>query len=125
MPGYVSFTTTSFSWQGERAANGVIVGGRRGVHAAAEHVRTRALPRTPLDRGPLRESATVQDSTSKLNPASSVVYDTPYAVKQHEDASLNHSEGEDHFLSKTVADERATAMALIAQSVRSGIVSGA
>lgn len=115
---------SQFTWEGERAANGVIVGGRRGVRRGAEHIRTRALPRTPIDRGPLRSSATVQESTSVITPAASVVYDTPYAVRQHEDASLNHDQGEDHYLSKTVEAERATVIQIIGQAVRDGIVSG-
>lgn len=77
------------------------------VAEAAEALLTDTTPRVPLDEGPLAQSGRVTHDPASLTSA--VSYDTPYAVVQHEDTTLNHpQQGEAKFLERTM-NERARA----------------
>jgi len=70
-----------------------------GVNLVAERTRAVATPLTPLEYGDLRSSLTVQQASeqeSKIEAA--VSSDLPYAVRQHEDLSLRHDDGQAKFL---------------------------
>lgn len=58
------------------------------VHDAAETLLTEANQTAPHSKGPLRLSGNVSDDGHKA--VSAVSYDTPYAVRQHEDTRLRH-----------------------------------
>jgi hypothetical protein len=76
-----------------------------GVAEAAEALLTDTNPRVPLDEGPLAQSGMVTHDPANLTSA--VSYDTPYAVRQHEDTTLHHpQQGEAKFLERTM-NERA------------------
>lgn len=59
----------------------------------------RSNERVPVDTGELRSSGTV----TPTDDGSIISYDTPYAVKQHEDMALNHPRGgQAKFLEATI-----------------------
>lgn len=67
-------------------------------------VKTNSVARTPWKEGILAGSHTVQRGDREVvlgvgGPAA------PYAKRQHEDATLHHERGEDHFLEKAANDE--------------------
>ena len=62
----------------------------RGVHDATEELLTVANQRVPHDKGTLQRSGTASFDDTKISGA--VAYDTPYAVRQHEDTSLHHDD---------------------------------
>jgi hypothetical protein len=75
----------------------------KAVREVAEDALTESNDRIPVDEGDLRRSGEVTAFPEEL--AAAITYDTPYAVKQHEDPTINHPrQGEHHFLEKAVED---------------------
>jgi hypothetical protein len=89
------------------------------VAEAAETLLTDTNPRVPLDEGPLAQSGRITHDPANLTSA--VSYDTPYAVKQHEDTTLNHpQQGEAKFLERTMHERARTYGDTMAARVRKG-----
>lgn len=89
----------------------------RGIALAAEHIIGEAITRAPREEGDLRRSGDYDLDPIKLE--ASVYFDTPYAVKQHEDLSLRHiGEGEAKYLENALNAEAGTARQIIAKSMR-------
>lgn len=91
-------------------------GKRRGMLLGGEHVLGVSNERVPHEEGDLERSGAVsQDSEGRT----AISYDTPYAVKQHEDTSLNHDPGRQaKFLESALASERETVLNIVAQAIR-------
>lgn len=86
-----------------------------GVRLGAEHVLTEANTIVPHDEGTLERSGTVdsEDTTAAVS------YNTPYAVRQHEDLTLYHQgKGQPKWLENTMATEARTVGDVIAQAIR-------
>jgi hypothetical protein len=66
----------------------------RGVTDAAETLLTEANHTVPHVLGTLERSGTVSVDDAKV--AAAVSYDTPYAVRQHEDTGLRHPDPTQH-----------------------------
>lgn len=101
------------------ATAGIRAGAERGVRLAAEHLLTEANKTVPHDEGTLERSGEtgVQADGSKVR--GSVSYDTPYAVRQHEDMTLHHDgKGQSKWLENTMASEADTVGAIIATAIR-------
>ena len=69
----------------------VAAGSRKGVWMALDHLLSVSKEQVPLDEGTLQFSGAVDVNDDGTE--GSVSYDTPYAVKQHEDQSLSHQRG--------------------------------
>lgn len=86
---------TDLRWtQDNRAAStaALIAAFAEGMSEAAAELLTDANADVPLDEGTLEASGhSVPATAGRLQAA--VYYDTPYAVRQHEDATLNHPNG--------------------------------
>lgn len=63
----------------------------RGVALAAEHILGESKKRVPIEEATLERSGTVSTDPGTFTAA--VSFDTPYAVKQHEDMTLRHDRG--------------------------------
>lgn len=75
----------------------------KAVREVAEDGLTEANDRVPYEEGTLSRSAEVVHVPADTRAA--ITYDTPYAVKQHEDPTLNHPrQGEPYWLERTVED---------------------
>jgi hypothetical protein len=61
-----------------------------GLKLAGEHILQLSRQRVPIEEGTLERSGEVSDDGA-LTVA--VSYDTPYAVRQHEDLTLRHAAG--------------------------------
>lgn len=71
----------------------------------AEDCLREANRTVPLEEGTLARSGTVQVDPATMRAA--VGYDTPYAVRQHEDPTLRHDAGRrHHWLERTVEENR-------------------
>jgi hypothetical protein len=81
----------TFRWDGESAATRMIKGAARGLHILGEHVLLISNDRVPLDEATLQRSGEVHVDEETLE--ASITYDTEYAVRQHEDLTLNHPNG--------------------------------
>ncbi len=98
------------------------------VYAAGNTVMTEAKERAPLDHGDLRGSGYVTVPEVKRTEASCEIgFGGPardYAVRQHEDTSLNHTEGEARFLANALAHKEGEALDVMRKLMREGIKGG-
>ena len=91
----------------------------RGLVMAGEHILNVSNSQVPHEDGDLERSGVVTQS-SPSDKTVAISYDTPYAVRQHEDLSLRHDAGRNaKFLSNACSSEAKTAGRLIAQAVKS------
>ena len=88
----------------------------RGLERAGEHVLKLARDRVPIEEGTLERSGMV---SSDGQGTVAVSFDTPYAVRQHEDLSLRHDGGRQaKYLESAVGESRQEIAALVAAAVR-------
>ncbi|TQJ60482.1 minor capsid protein [Arthrobacter sp. SLBN-83] len=94
----------------KRAAN-------RGLALAAEHVLGESNKTVPIEEATLERSGTTSTDKSRLRAA--VSYDTPYAVKQHEDLTLRHDAGRSaKYLENALNSEVPAVREIIAQTIK-------
>lgn len=67
------------------------VGANRGLRLGAEHLLKTSRDIVPIEEGTLETSGRV--SVDPTGNRAAVSYDTPYAVVQHEDLTMNHDAG--------------------------------
>lgn len=103
-------------WRGDQAMRLIQAGAARGLTLGAMFLRGMALPLTPLDRGPLRESAAVWEAYAGSLIAA-VSFDTPYAVRQHEELSYHHDVGQAKFLEQPAREQAAEIYRIAAAEV--------
>lgn len=96
----------------------IAASGERGLRFAVEHLLSEANKHVPHDEGTLERSgeATVDGRRGAVS------YDTPYAVRQHEDMTLSHDgKGRAKWLETTMATERDTMGKIVAVQIRNGL----
>lgn len=90
---------------------------RRGLALAGEHILGESRKLVPHEEGTLERSGAVVVHPDEL--AVTVSYDTPYAVRQHEDLSLKHDDGRQaKYLEDPLNTESVTALDIIGAQVR-------
>jgi hypothetical protein len=101
------------------AVRDITAGAEHGVLLAVEHLLTEANKTVPHDEGTLERSGDTGTATNGSHIRGSVSYDTPYAVRQHEDLELHHDgKGEAKWLENTMAREADTVGRIIATAIR-------
>ncbi|GAA0969743.1 hypothetical protein GCM10009555_017430 [Acrocarpospora macrocephala] len=97
-------------------------GAERGLKLALEHLLQVARTQVPHEEGVLEDSG---DPDKRPGAASldglhgAVSFDTPYAVRQHEEMDWQHDDGrKSKYLEDPLASEDATMRALIAAQIR-------
>jgi hypothetical protein len=109
--------TSQFTWHGRAWFMQTQMAARRGVQLALEHILAESNKIVPLDEGTLERSGTVSMAPDGLHGA--VVYDTPYAVRQHEELSYRHLPGRQaKYLETAMNTHSAEAMAIVAAEIR-------
>ena len=84
----------------------------RGLSDAAEHVLAVSNAHVPIEEATLERSGRTSVDESTLTAA--VAYDTPYAVRQHEDMTLQHDPGRTaKYLENALNGEAATVRRII------------
>ena len=78
-------------WYGDLAKDQVRRGAIEGLRAAAEFVLDQSRQVVPIEEGTLSRSGATDVDESGL--VAVVSYDTPYAVRQHEELSWHHDAG--------------------------------
>ncbi|MFF3353382.1 hypothetical protein ACFYWN_12155 [Streptomyces sp. NPDC002917] len=107
----------SVRWNGDIALDAMREGSVQGVRLAAEHVLTESRRRVPIEEATLERSGVASVDEGALTAA--VSYDTPYAVRQHEELTYRHDSGRSaKFLERVLIEEADTATAIIAAQVR-------
>lgn len=87
-----------------------------GLKLAGEHILQLSRQKVPLEEGTLERSGEVSDDGA-LTVA--VSYDTPYAVRQHEDMTLRHAAGRSaKYLETAMGEGRAEAAQIVAATAR-------
>lgn len=90
---------------------------RRGLALAGEHILGESRKEVPHEEGTLERSGAVTMDDTELRVA--VSYDTPYAVRQHEDLSLQHDEGRKaKYLEDPLNREASTALDIVGAEIR-------
>lgn len=82
---------TEIKWRGGLAEQIVRRAALEALRDGAEAILTEAIDEAPIDTGTLRRSGTVTDAPSE--EAVYVSFNTPYAVKQHEELAYRHPHG--------------------------------
>lgn len=107
-----------------QAVAGIRKGAERGVKLAVEHLLTEANKHVPHDEGTLERSGETGTQATGEKVRGSVSYDTPYAVRQHEDMTLHHDgKGQSKWLENTMASEADTVRAIIGTAIRQEVES--
>ena len=105
----------SLTWNGDRAVAAVEGAVQAGLRDASEYVRGEAQQQAPIDTGILRGSAAAQ-LVGTMRAA--ISFNTPYAVRQHEELSYRHPRGgKAKYLEDPLVDGKETVRALIAATV--------
>lgn len=105
------------NFNGAPAEHAIRAAAARGLHLAAEHVLTESQAVVPLDESPLQQSGMASVDEGTLTAA--VSYDTPYAVRQHEEMDYRHAPGRQaKYLEQPLNENRGQVAALIAAQIR-------
>ncbi len=93
------------------AADGIFLGG--------EHVLGESNDHTPHEESPLERSGKVTTDTTGSEVTAAVSYNTPYAVRQHEDLTYRHDPGRTaKYLENALNSERTVVAQIVATSIR-------
>jgi hypothetical protein len=104
-------------WHGDRAKRQARQGAARGLFLATEHLLQVSNADVPIEEGILERSGVASVDEQQLRGA--VSYDTLYAVKQHEDLTLQHDAGRTaKYLENAVNSERRQVGQILAREVR-------
>ena len=92
-------------------------GCERGLLIGAEHLLGQARRLVPIEEGTLERSGATSIDPATLRAA--VSFDTPYAVRQHEDLTYRHDSGRQaKYLEQPMSSERDVILAILATAVR-------
>nr|WTB07396.1 minor capsid protein [Streptomyces antimycoticus] len=104
-------------WNGAAVLRGTRAGAIRGLRIGAEHVLTESRKRVPIEEATLERSGVATVDESSLTAA--VSYDTPYAIRQHEELNYRHDPGRTaKYLEGPLTEQAATVAAIIAAELR-------
>lgn len=97
-------------------------GAEKGMRLVVEFLLTEANKQVPHDEGTLERSGDTGVAVDGSTVRGSVSYDTPYAVRQHEDMGLHHhGKGRSKWLENAMAENADTVRAILANSIREGL----
>lgn len=110
-------TRAQVTWNGAAVTGLAREGAARGLLLGAEHILGESDKLVPLDEATLARSGTASVDAGTLTAA--VSYDTPYAVRQHEDLTYQHLPGRiAKYLELPADSEASTALELVAAEIR-------
>lgn len=108
---------SSLTWDGEAVKAAIREATVRGLGLWGEYVGGISDDRVPLDEATLQRSRVSSVDASTLTAA--VSYDTPYAVRQHEDMTLRHPNGRQaKYLESAFMESKPLAAKIIANQIR-------
>lgn len=104
-------------WNGDAALRGTRAGALRGLRLAAEHILQKSRERVPIEEATLERSGVATVDETEMTAA--VSYDTPYAIRQHEELTYRHYAGRTaKYLEGPLTEEAGTVTEIIAAQVR-------
>ena len=112
--------TVKSNWKGLKIKANERSGALQGLRKGAEHILEEATRIVPLQEGTLMRSGVVAVDETQLR--ASITYDTPYAVRQHEEMNYNHPLGRQaKYLETPMNSERDKVMEIIAQEIKESL----
>lgn len=98
--------TLTLKWHGPKVKKAARRGAVRGLQLGAEHVLEESNRVVPIDDSDLLKSGVPSvDNPATGEPRGAVSYDTPYAVRQHEELDWQHEDGRTaKYLENTIND---------------------
>jgi hypothetical protein len=111
----------------EQIAARMRAGAEQGLKLAAEQILATARQRVPHEEGTLERSGAPTAPFETANGvAIQVSFNTPYAVRQHEELDWRHDDGRQaKYLESALHDEAEAAKQLIAQAIKNALKGGA
>lgn len=107
-------------WNGDHVKRIMRAAAVKGLTKAGEHLLSESRDKVPLEEGTLERSGEVVVDEDKLT--ATVVYDTPYAVRQHEEMDYQHAPGRQaKYLEEPFNAERDTMQKLVAAELRRAV----
>ena len=107
-------------WHGDLVDQRVREAAAQGLWEAAEHLLEYANRTVPIDEGMLQDSGQASIDRSQLKAV--VSYDTPYAVRQHEELTYQHAPGRRaKWLELSLEERREALQQYIANRIRQGL----
>ncbi|MGJ5826725.1 minor capsid protein [Streptomyces ossamyceticus] len=104
-------------WNGAAAMRGTRAGAVRGLRMAAEQVLAESRKVVPIEEATLERSGVATVDESSLTAA--VSYDTPYAIRQHEELNYRHDAGRSaKYLERPLTEQADTVAEIIAAQLR-------
>ncbi|UQN29480.1 minor capsid protein [Brachybacterium kimchii] len=92
----------------------------RGLALAAEAVLAEANDKVPHEEGTLQRSGRASADEGELRAV--ISYDTPYAVRQHEDMTLHHKDGRTaKWLENALASNQEMVRRIIADAIKGAL----
>lgn len=108
---------TRLNWNGAAAMRGTRAGAVRGLRIAAEHVLAESRKVVPIEEATLERSGVATVDETHLTAA--VSYDTPYAIRQHEEMNYRHDAGRSaKYLERPLTEQADNVAAIIAAQLR-------
>lgn len=89
----------------------------RGLQQGADVIHQEAVLRAPKETGVLRNSSYTEAEGNEAI----VAFDTPYAVKQHEELGYHHQDGEAKYLENACIAKKEVVAHVIAESIKEGL----
>lgn len=111
----------ALKWRGDQVAKQIEQACETAARRSAEHLKERAVQRTPVETGALRNSAKVTTDKNVAAVAYGFGETADYAVKQHEEVGYAHTDGEAKFLENAMRAERGNIQNIIAEEVRKAL----
>jgi hypothetical protein len=94
-------------------------GALTGVQLGGEHILEVSNKRVPIEEGTLERSGKVTSEVTETGARAAISYNTPYAVRQHEEMDYHHDKGRSaKFLELAMANAGKVSLSIAAQAVR-------
>jgi hypothetical protein len=113
-------------WSGsldlDRVERALRLGAHRGVTLWGEHVLGEATKLVPIEEGTLSRSGKTDATRDGDSIVAAVSYDTPYAVRQHEEMGYRHDAGRQaKYLEAPLMGSARVGAQLVAQAIRDAL----
>ena len=113
-------SAVKMTWRGAEITADGRAAAAEAIKKGLEHLLEESNRVIPHDEGVMQDSGSVDFNSSEL--AGTVFYDTPYAVRQHEDATLSHKNGrKHHFLEESFNDQSAALLKFIQEELEAAL----
>lgn len=110
-------SSATVKWNGKELSAAIKKSAVSGLKDAAEFLLDEAKKLVPIDEGTLENSGNT--SVDEASMESTVYFDTPYAVKQHEDMSLQHTGNRQaKYLETPAKENRKKLIEIVADSIK-------